>query len=147
MKKGIIGCCVISLLFTMCKEQTEKEDTAEFSLLYGKNYVLKIDKVLDHPNVRFPADDLKETDYTATEENIQYDIAFSENGQTITLEPGTIHGTKSADTGNSLKYELDDGLFAGGRIIIWSENDDFKGEFTIYGSGVPIIKSLRGILE
>jgi hypothetical protein len=63
------------------------------------------------------------------------------------IEPGAIHGIKTTDAGNSLKYELNEGLFAGGRIIIWSENDDFKGEFTIYGSGVPIIKSLRGVLE
>lgn len=147
MKKGVIGFCVISLVFTMCKEQTEKEDIAEFSLLYGKNYVLKIDRVLDHPNVRFPSDDLTERDYTATDENIQYDIAFSENGQTITLEPGSIHGTKTTNTGNSLRYELDEGLFAGGRFIIWTDNDYFKGEITIYGSGVPIIKSWRGILE
>ncbi len=147
MKKGVIGFCVISLLFTMCKEQTEKEDIAEFSLLYGKNYILRIDRVLDHPNVQFPADDLTDRDYTSIQEDIQYDIAFSENGQTIVIEPGAIHGTKTTGVGNSLRYELDEGLFAGGRFVIWTENDDFKGEITIYGSGVPIIKSLRGILE
>jgi hypothetical protein len=99
--------------------------------------------------VQFPRDSLKESDYTATSEDIQYEITFSENGRIVTIEStetGSVVGERSNDGETSKRYELDEGLFAGGRFIIWISNGHFEAEYTIYGSGVPIIRSERGRL-
>jgi hypothetical protein len=37
-------------------------------------------------------------------------------------------------------------LFAGGRFVVWSSDGGFEAEYTVYGSGVPIISSERGPL-
>jgi len=59
---------------------------------------------------------------------------------------GAIGGRKTNEGDESIIYELDEGLLAGGRFIVWMNNDNLKVEFTIYGSGLPILKSERGHL-
>ena len=54
--------------------------------------------------------------------------------------------TKFHDTEEYKKYDLDKGLFAGGRFFVWITEGQFEAEYTIYGSGVPIIRSERGYL-
>ena len=44
------------------------------------------------------------------------------------------------------RYEIEEGLFAGGRFIVWIADDHFEAELTVYGSGVPIVTSERGRL-
>jgi hypothetical protein len=146
MKKGIIGFFAISVLFTMCNKQNEKDDNIGFSILFGQTHILNIEKVLNMTVVQFPGDDLQSSDYTPATEDIQYEIAFSENGQGITIEPGAVKGIRVNDGEETLRYELNEGVFAGGRFLIWVNDDDFEVEYTIYGSGVPIIKSERGTL-
>ncbi len=149
MKKILIylSLSVVSVFFTMCDKETYNNDTSEFSLLNGNNFILKIDRVLNHPDVQFPNDNLQESDYDDTSDDIYYDISFSENGQTVTIEPGSVRAKYINGSKESLIYELDEGVFSGGRFVIWINNNDFRVEYTIYGSGVPIVKSERGNLE
>lgn len=147
MKITIINLCIISVLFTMCEKQTDKDTIVEFSLLNGNNYILKVDRVSNMPDVQFPNDSLQENDYIVTNENIQYDVTFSENGHIVTIEPGSFHGEKISDGEESKLYELVEGVYAKGRFVIWINNNNFEAENTLYGSGVPIIKSERGNLE
>ncbi|NJK87585.1 MAG: hypothetical protein HC906_18040, partial [Bacteroidales bacterium] len=120
----------------MCKKQSEKEVLQGFSSLYGKTFVFNVEKVSNLPNVQFPEDFIQDCYYTSANEDIQYEIAFSENGQQITIEPGTIYGEKIKESEKLLYYELDEGLFAGGRFLIRTNNGDLEAELTIYGSGV-----------
>jgi hypothetical protein len=131
----------------MCKKQIENNDTIDFSSLNGGNYILKVDRVSQAPNVQFSRDSLDETYYNTTIEDIQHEVTFSENGQMVSIKPGPVSGEKTNDGKVSKFYELGDGLFAGGRFIIWIINENFEAEYTIYGSGIPIIKSERGKLE
>lgn len=147
MRKLIVCLCIISVFFTMCQKQTDKDDTIGFSLLNGNNFVLKVDRVSNNPNVQFPRDSLLESDYVATSNDIQYDVTFSVDGQIVTIEPGSISGGKINDGEESKLYKIVEGLFAGGRFVIWKNNEDFEAEYTIYGSGIPIIRSERGNLE
>ncbi len=133
---------IFLLFFTACEKQTD-----EFSGLNGNIFILKIDRVLNTADVQLPSDELQEADYTLTSEYIQYNVTFSKDGQTVTIEPGSIRGEKINDDKGSKVYELVEGVFAGGRFVIWINNEDFEAEHTIYGSGVPIIKSERGNLE
>lgn len=145
MKKGIVILCAVSVLFATCTKPTD--DTTDYSLLYGDTYILKIDKVSNLPDVQFPGDNLQDIDYQSTDEDIRYTITFSEKGQRINIEPASVGGEKIITNEEKLYYELDEGLFAGGRFIIWISNDEFNAEYTIYGSGVPIVKSERGVLK
>jgi hypothetical protein len=43
-----------------------------------------------------------------------------------------------------LIYSLVAGVFAGGRIVVWREAGGIQAELTIYGSGVPVVRSERG---
>lgn len=147
MGKSIVYLFIVLVFFAKCEKLTDKDYTPEFSLLNGNNFILKVDRVLNMPNVQFPHDSLQESDYIPTNEVINYDVKFSEDGQKITIEPGSVIGEKISDGEESKLYEFVEGLFAGGRFVVWKNHKDFEAEYTIYGSGIPIIRSERGKLE
>lgn len=148
MKKLIVCTCIISLLFTMCEKQTDNDITLEFSSLNGNSYILKVDRVIFHrPDMQFPFDDLQEIDSIVKIKHIQYDVSFSENGQIVTIEPGSLRGEIIKEDYEARQYELVEGVFAGGQFVVWRNNEKFDGELTIYGSGVPIVLCDRGNLE
>jgi hypothetical protein len=131
----------------MCQKQKDKNNTTGFSILNGNSFNMKVDRVSNAPNVYFPADNLKESDYVSVSEDIQYNITFSADGQTVTIEAGSVSGEKTNDSSESVFYKIVDGLFAGGRFVLWRDNDFIVAEYTKYGSGIPIIKSERGNME
>ncbi|MCD4702146.1 MAG: hypothetical protein K8S24_09860 [Candidatus Aegiribacteria sp.] len=136
-----------SLLLVSCDAADSDDEYADrISLPDGNSYVLEIDRILEMPDAQLPMDDLQESDYIKTNEGTQYQVAFTEDGRIVTIEPGSISGQKTDDGGESRIYELDEGVFAGGRFVIWVNNDIIEAELTIYGSGVPIVQSERGYL-
>jgi hypothetical protein len=140
---------IVAVLFLGCEKQSLHSDPAAFSSLVGNTWLLSIDRVANGPDVQFPGDSLQESEFTATAENIQYEVTFSDDGRIITLESETIvpvSGERVYDGETSKRYTLDEGLFAGGRFIIWISNGHFEAEYTVYGSGVPIVRSERGKL-
>ena len=147
MGRSTIWLFAVCLLFSTCKKQEDNAEKADFSMLNGRSFILKVNRISMGPEVQFPRDSLNESDYTATNEDIQHEIDFSENGQSVTIKPGPVTGTKTRDNGVCKFYELTGGLFAGGRFLIWIDKNEFEAEFTVYGSGVPIIRSERGKLE
>jgi hypothetical protein len=138
---------IVFVFCTMCKKQSDNNDVIDFSSLNGGDYIFKVDRVVQAPRVQFPRDSLYESYYTVTDEDIRYEIAFSQDGQMVSIKPGPVSGEKTNDGNVSKFYELGNGLFAGGRLVIWINNKVFEAEYTVYGSGIPIIKSERGKLE
>lgn len=145
MGKLNVYLCIAFVFCTMCKKQTD--NAIDFSLLNGRDYILKADRVSQAPEVQFPADGLDESHYTASDEDINHEVTFSEDGKLVSILPGPVTGVKAKDGKTSKYYELDNGLAAGGRFVIWINDKDFEAELTVYGSGIPIIKSERGNLE
>ena len=137
----------VCLLFTMCSKQDDKNEKADFSMLNEGCFILKVSRISTGPDVQFPHDSLTESDYTAISEVIQHEVTFTADGKSVSISPGPVAGFKEKDNDVCKFYEITDGLFAGGRFLIWIYNDEFEAEFTVYGSGVPIIRSERGILE
>lgn len=41
------------------------------------------------------------------------------------------------------RHEIEEGLSAGGRFIVWVADNHFEAELTVYGSGVPSVRSER----
>jgi hypothetical protein len=140
-------CFGLLFLFASCEvsDQSNKK-VAEFSLLNGNEFAMGVDRISEMPDVQFPMDDLQESDYQKTQEGGIYYLSFSKDGQTVTIEPGTIRGQKVMDGDKSKVYELEEGEFAGGRFVVWISKNRFEAELTVYGSGVPIVKSERGYL-
>lgn len=117
-----------------------------FSELKNKNYTLNVGRVSNFPNVKLPSNNLEESDYVPMEKTTQYQISFRENEKIVEIRPNFVRGKKRSAEG-FLVYELNEGLFAGGRLIIWKSDKAYEAEYTVYGTGVPVIKSERGKLE
>jgi hypothetical protein len=149
MRKIPVSLFIVAVCFSGCEEQSHHNEPAAFSLLRENTFILTIDRVANGPDVQFPGDSLRDSDFTATDEDIHYEVTFSENGRIITIETivkDTVGGERVNDGEASKRYALDEGLFAGGRFIVWISNGSFEAEYTVYGSGVPIIRSERGKL-
>ena len=129
-------------------DDRDNENEANFSQLNGNSYVLVIDRVSELPDVQFPHEDLHEDDYVESAQDIQYEVSFSDDIQTVTIKSKVlISGEIEKDDEDQKKYSLTNELLAGGRLNIWIEDRHFEAELTVYGSGIPILKSERGILE
>ncbi len=127
---------------------TDTDTDADFSQLNGNSYILSVNRISDHPDVQFPFEELHEDNYVESTQGAQYEINFSDDIKTITIMSDVlISGEIETDDENRKNYSLTDGLFAGGRFNVWIVDKHFEAEFTVNGSGVPIIRSERGILE
>lgn len=147
MNKYLVMLTGLSLLLAGCgAANSDDEYTDDFLSLDGNNFVMEVDRILEMSDAQLPMDDLQESYYVDVNEGSQYIVTFSEDGQTVTIAPGSISGQKRNDDGESRIYELDKGVFAGGRFVIWGNDDLIEVELTIYGSGIPIVKSERGYL-
>ena len=147
MIKYVVMCLSLLMLFPGCADNhSNDQDGVELSSLYGNSFVLEVDRISEMPDVQFSSDDLQESDYEERDEGTAYNVTFSEDGQTIIIDQGSVHGQRTNNGFESLNYELGEGTFAGGRFIVWISNGGFEAELTIYGSGIPITKSERGYL-
>jgi hypothetical protein len=128
-------------------------DAAGLSQLDGNSYTLVVDRIANNPDVQFPADPLEEAEYEQTDQGNRYQVSFSEDAETVSVtgelsagETVVMPGSMETDAEGFRRYGIEEGLFAGGRFVVWTANDHFEAELTIYGSGVPIARSERGRL-
>ena len=128
-------------------------DGADLSQLNGNSYTLKVDRIANNPDVQFPSETLQENEYEQTDQGNRYHVSFSESAETVTVAGAPTAGETVVMTGNIeidaedfRRYGIEEGLFAGGRFVVWIADDHFEAELTVYGSGVPIVSSERGRL-
>jgi hypothetical protein len=146
--KYLITCVSILFLLAGCSDtNSDNKAVAGLSSLNGNNFIMEVDRIAESPDVQFPMDELDEANYIAYSGEKIYTVSFSEDGQIITLEPGSLRGDKINAGVITVGYELTKGVFAGGRFVVWINDDKFEAELTIYGSGIPIILSERGNLS
>jgi hypothetical protein len=144
--KNIVGLVLMAITLPLLFSCSNDDYEADFSLLSGNDFILEIDRISDLPNVQFPSDQLEENDYVEINHDSEYEVSFSEDMQTISIMHDSISGTIMEGAEKYKRYDLDKGLFAGGRFVIWITDSKFEAEYTVYGSGVPIIRSERGYL-
>jgi hypothetical protein len=96
---------------------------------------------------QLPHGELSESDYVETDDGAAYEVAFSVDDTRVEIGETPLVGTLSADDNERLYFDLQEGTFAGGRFVVWATDGGLEAELTIYGSGVPIIKSERGPLS
>lgn len=114
-------------------------------------YELVVDRALSPDYVgAFPHDALTEDDYVPVDAKRGHIARFCCDGAQVTLETGCGGqpeglGQPAAGAPGTIHYDLGDGTFAGGRFVFWLDDDGgYQAEFTLYGSGRPIVQSDRG---
>jgi hypothetical protein len=98
--------------------------------------------------VQFPTDPLSEEAYDAVDRStdvLPVQVVVSKNGDQVTIGEST-EGNLTSSASDLVHYDLGAGTFAGGRFLVWIDDDCFQAELTIYGSGVPVVSSERGRL-
>jgi len=145
MKRTSLYMLLVMVLFllTNCSSKDAKESMLQFE---GNSFILKIDRRSENPSVKYPNDQLLENDYEALVNGPSYELSFDEDKQAFLIVTLDVSGVLVANEESIKIYELDSGLFAGGRFIIWISDDTIEAEYTVYGSGVPILTSERGYL-
>ena len=144
--KNIVGLVLMTITLPLLFSCSNNDYEANFVLLSGNDFILEVNRISNQPNVHFPSDQLEENDYEVVNHGSEYEVSFSKDMQTISIMHDSISGTIMEGTEEYKKYDLDKGLFAGGRFVVWIIDNKFESEYTVYGSGVPIIRSERGYL-
>ena len=92
--------------------------------------------------------ELSEADY-APLLGPRYNVTFSGDAQHVEVTPSaggdTVQGTRRTPPVDQARFELE--LFAGGRFVVQLGNAAWQAEYTVYGSGRPIVSSTRGELQ
>ncbi len=96
----------------------------------------------------FPSSLLAESTYSPVSNGPIYRILISGTpmGFQISIGDPPIKGRQQPTGALQFVFYLQEGTFAGGRFLIMNGQDGPEGELTVYGSGLPIIKSERGAL-
>ncbi len=74
-------------------------------------------------------------------------VRISGGGKQVSLMPGKISGALQSNTNAIATYDLTEGLFAGGSLTVEKSESGWVGTFTRFGSGRPILSSVRGPLS
>lgn len=106
-------------------------------------YLLRVSEKAVRPNVRFPMDAIPEEAYQAAGEMKHLLVWVKDQGKQVMILPGASTGNFEKADNFMASYALN-GFFAGGELKIPFGNAIKKGSLTLYGSGVPVITSVRG---
>jgi len=111
------------------------------------SWTLRVDRALRTGTpITTPTQTLSEQDYAPVAEKTEYAVVVSKNAQQISGGTPAWSGARAAGDAAHANFDLSAGTFAGGRFVVWAAEDGLQAELTLYGSGVPIVKSERGAL-
>ncbi|HYW29989.1 MAG TPA: hypothetical protein VE869_00685 [Gemmatimonas sp.] len=92
-----------------------------------------------------PSTPIPETGYRPISARPTYQLAVLENAERLQVAEPRMVGRLQQATADRLSYDIVQGTFAGGRIVLWrGQSGELQAELTIYGSGLPVVKSERG---
>ena len=109
-------------------------------------YIFTVTHVADHPTVGFPSDAISDSLYLPVTQMVTYRITFTGLRDTVFIDT-TRYGLKISEDSTSVHYNLISTSGVNGTFIIHENDSLSRADLTLYGSGVPIIKSERGVLE
>jgi hypothetical protein len=124
-------------------------DTSDSGLRHAFHdgvWLLTVDRALrpGGSTVGVPKDSLSEADFAPVAGGARYRLVVSAYAARIEVVGSQMVAQLEQATAERLIYGLVDGAFAGGRIMVWREPSGIQAELTIYGSGVPVVRSERG---
>lgn len=114
--------------------------------LHDGAWELTVDRALraGRPVGGAPMDPLSEGDFAPVVAGATYRLEVSQGAARIAVVEPRMGGRLEQATAERLTYTLAEGTFAGGRFVVWREPSGLRAELTIYGSGVPVVRSERG---
>jgi len=130
-------------------------DAPKLDQFIDGRWVLRIDRAIlvERLGLNRHSEQVDESEYRRISKGSTYPILVSDRGARVEIDGEkrtAVHppmkGVRSSST-EPIVYKLDDGTFAGGRFVVWSGKNGLQGELTIYGSGVPLISSERGLIS
>jgi hypothetical protein len=131
----VLAACFVSFAAASCGGETVEP-----------RILLRVDQTLSATaKVASPHNALDATHYVAHAPEDRYVVEIAAHRVTIRPLERTstpISGTRQSGPAGQTRFELDEGLFAGGRFVI----DGDRAELTVYGAGVPVVTSERGTL-
>ena len=101
------------------------------------------------------SNEVAEREYQPAPDGATFPVLVSDHGSTVTIGAAPewnrrvrfpLKGSRTS-VADTITYHLDEGTFAGGRFVVWPGDQGLQGELTIYGSGLPIVASVRGRLS
>jgi hypothetical protein len=119
--------------------------TADLGLLEGNTFLYQITHEWQPDNVaEYPQD----SEYVPVDVDAAIHVVFSSDATQLEMFESEIsdpvYGQRSTSDPGRVRYSLD--LFAGGYFDVWANGSDLAAEHTVYGSGVRVISSTRGVL-
>jgi hypothetical protein len=99
--------------------------------------------------VQRPADPIPDHCYEVAMPPVSYRLRLSENGGRVEIvgvvtDGVSVRGAIGQGPADERVFDLE--LFAGGRLRLRGSASNWSAELTVFGSGVPIVKSERGHL-
>ena len=144
LKNAVLLSCFIFIVIGCDNSGSENEEPVSFDQLNGNAILFVVKQEIKHSVTNgFSIDDSL---YVDVGNGDQYTASFSGDHSSVSINPGDLSGTRETETDKNLKYDINDGFFAGGRFVVWIENRQYHAELTQYGSGVPIVASVKGTL-
>jgi hypothetical protein len=119
-------------------------NAAEPKLPKDGEYTFKITHVADHPEVSFPHSPIPNKAYKPVKEEKTLIVRFTKKSKEVLILPGGVAGTLEKADANGQVYKLSKGLFAGGSFTLNHTKKGLIATYTKFGSGVPVISSVRG---
>lgn len=108
------------------------------------DYMLKVTLEADDPQVQFPGDVIRDEAYKPKKNGSTLKLRISEQGKKITIAGDA--GTLVKQTATELIYDLPEGgtVKAGAQLCLKMTADGIIGTYTVFGSGLPVLSSVRG---
>jgi hypothetical protein len=134
------------ITFAACRSSDGSDSELRHAFHDGV-WLLTVDRALrprELSTVGVPTDPLSEADFAPVDGGARYRLVVSEDAARIEVVESQMVAQLEQATAEQLIYGLVDGAFAGGRIMVWREPSGIQAELTIYGSGVPVVRSERG---
>jgi hypothetical protein len=151
--------CLIPILLVLVAACTMQIGLGGGAAPAGGHFELAITHRLDAAIADAGGAPYTQSDFFAIDDGAHYLVTLDDDGRSVEVQSLTddtlVTGRLDADlappadvaAGESSRYVLDTGLFAGGRLVIWSRGGALRAELTIHGSGRPVIACERGDLR
>ena len=111
-----------------------------------QDYLFTVTHLADHPPVGLPSQSIPDSCYEPVTQALSYHIQFSASLDTVFIDTMRYYGVKVQEDSGVVHFDLISTFGVNGRFVVTVNDSLLQAEYTVYGSGVPVIKSEKGVL-
>ena len=144
--KSVFSFFFVIFILSISSCKNDNSNNSKDDELCSGSYQFLITDTLQRPvNIQFPHDTLLAEHYIPDNSGRSFCVRFSVAKDTVYLMNDSIIGVIDVTNDVTHTYSLEN-TFAGGRFVVWYNMTPMSAEYTVYGSGLPVILSERGNL-